>query len=174
MLLPLQSLQRLRFKNVLSRTSQTAEGFQLDGRRRLLVPATLEPRFRSSQPRWTQSVNLWGAHSTPVFFYLFIFFHAASSRRSAFPRDLNSWYAVHPGSSWNRRAICFSLSDTWTRSKERSRSKPTAAGNRRSHSIHLSDVCLSSERGCLLFPLCFLLLVVFLRKWSKTLVLVRP
>lgn len=50
---------------------------------------------------------------------------------------------------------CFSLSDTWTRSKERSRAELTTAGNRRSHSIHLSYVYLSSDRGCSLFHLCF-------------------
>lgn len=58
--------------------------------------------------------------------------------------------------SWERLGrtgglFAFSPSDTWTRGKEWNGSKPAAAGNRRSHSIHLSDVCLSSEGSRSLF-----------------------
>lgn len=61
---------------------------------------------------------------------------------------------------------CFSLLDTWTKSKEQNRAEQTTAGNRRSPSIHLSNVYLSGDMGYSLF-------YFFLQKtfWSEALIL---
>lgn len=120
-------------------------------------PATLLLRFHLSQQRPTQSVNLPGARSNPPS-------SSSSSFFMSFMPPLLSLFNTHCilGALQISRLLLFSLSDTWTRSRERNRTKQTTAGNRRSRSIHLSSVYLSSDRGCSLFHSCFLLLVLFL------------
>lgn len=66
------------------------------------------------------------------------------------------WHSMHSGSSSNQQAyFVFSVGHLGKENEERKRTDPTSAWSRRSNSGHLSDVCLSSDRGCSQFHLCF-------------------